>query len=45
MWLMMRIGQSILWLVRVVFGVGAGSTGVAYRYSSRHGLEKGRPRE
>jgi hypothetical protein len=44
MWLMMRIGQSILWLVRVVFGVGAG-TGVAYRYSSRHGLEKGRPRE
>ncbi|MFY9838229.1 MAG: hypothetical protein WAK55_17515 [Xanthobacteraceae bacterium] len=34
MWLMMRIGQGILWLVRVVFGVGAG-TSVAFRQAIR----------
>jgi hypothetical protein len=30
MWLMMRIGQGVLWLMRVVFGAGTG-TGVAFR--------------
>jgi|AmaraimetFIIA100_FD_contig_31_50420826_length_281_multi_5_in_0_out_0_1 hypothetical protein len=34
MWLMMRIGQGILWLMRVVFGVGAG-TNVAFRQAMR----------
>jgi hypothetical protein len=40
MWLMMRVGQGILWFVRVVFGVGAG-TGVAFRHALRD-LEKRR---
>jgi hypothetical protein len=33
-WLMMHIGQGILWLVRVVFGSAIG-TGVAFRKAMR----------